>query len=74
MRDVNTFGQHDICTPICGDGFKLYPEACDDGNTANYDGCDSACNIETTHTCSNSTMNGTSTCIPICGDGFTFPL
>jgi len=38
-----------ICTAgscvaaACGDGFVTAPEACDDGNTANGDGCDADC-------------------------------
>jgi cysteine-rich repeat protein len=32
--------------PTCGDGFVDAPETCDDGNTANGDGCSSTCVIE----------------------------
>ncbi|NOS67653.1 MAG: DUF4215 domain-containing protein [Candidatus Peribacteraceae bacterium] len=35
----------DICSPICGDGLKVGPEECDDGNTKNGDGCSSDCRI-----------------------------
>lgn len=32
-----------VCHPICGDGIKIAPEKCDDGNTLNGDGCDQYC-------------------------------
>jgi cysteine-rich repeat protein len=32
-------------TPNCGDGYLDYPEACEDGNTTNGDGCSSTCQI-----------------------------
>lgn len=35
------------CFARCGDGLVLPPEECDDGNTQNGDGCDSACKVET---------------------------
>ena len=57
---VNNAGAEDceppdtaICTsdcktraPLCGDGFVTSPEACDDGNAANGDGCTSSCVVE----------------------------
>jgi cysteine-rich repeat protein len=33
-------------TPVCGNGDIEEGETCDDGNTTNGDGCDSACKIE----------------------------
>jgi cysteine-rich repeat protein len=33
-------------TPVCGDGVVDTGEECDNGNTSNLDGCDSACNYE----------------------------
>jgi len=36
---------------FCGDGTLTVPETCDDGNTANGDGCSSTCTIETTDHC-----------------------
>ncbi|MDH3845549.1 MAG: PQQ-dependent sugar dehydrogenase, partial [Myxococcales bacterium] len=45
-----------VRTPSCGDGFLTPPEECEDGNTANGDGCSSACTIEVP---------------PECGDGNT---
>jgi len=36
-----------VCTPThCGNGILEVGEDCDDGNTANLDGCDSACRFE----------------------------
>lgn len=36
---------------ICGDGYVLATEACDDGNNINGDGCDANCKVETGWTC-----------------------
>lgn len=36
------------CNPVCGDGYALYPEECDDGNTTGGDGCSSSCQLEST--------------------------
>jgi cysteine-rich repeat protein len=36
-----------VCTsPLCGNGKRDFGEECDDGNTKNLDGCDSACALE----------------------------
>jgi cysteine-rich repeat protein len=36
-----------VCTsPLCGNGTRDLGEDCDDGNTTNLDGCDSACAFE----------------------------
>lgn len=34
--------EESACVEICGDG-TLYDHECDDGNTADDDGCDSLC-------------------------------
>jgi cysteine-rich repeat protein len=34
---------------VCGDGVRAGAEQCDDGNTTNLDGCDSACKFEQCH-------------------------
>src|SRR6185436_342505 len=39
------------CTSRCGDGMKLAPEACDDGNTKDGDGCSHDCRNETGFAC-----------------------
>jgi len=38
--------------PVCGDGIINGNDICDDGNTANGDGCSNACVIESGWTCS----------------------
>ena len=45
----------------CGDGVKVAPEECDDGNEAPGDGCDEQCKVESGWSCSSG-------CAPICGD------
>ncbi|MCW5893339.1 MAG: CHRD domain-containing protein [bacterium] len=45
------FRNDPLCNPdctkiVCGDGKKEGTEECDDGNTANNDGCDSTCHLE----------------------------
>ena len=37
--------------PICGNGAVAMPEQCDDGNTANGDGCRSDCTVESGYEC-----------------------
>ncbi len=50
---------------VCGDGGLTSQEVCDDGNTADGDGCSADCKtIETGWTCR---MPGKA-CVPICGD------
>jgi len=73
--------------PVCGDGFQTAPEQCEDGNTANGDGCTSGCVPEF---CGDGIVNdagaedceppGTATCTsscaartPLCGDGYQTP-
>ncbi len=49
----------------CGDGAIESTEECDDGNTADGDGCDASCTVEAGYLC-----NGTpSMCALSCGDG-----
>ncbi|MEK9206924.1 MAG: myxococcus cysteine-rich repeat containing protein, partial [Patescibacteria group bacterium] len=45
----NATGQ---CISLCGNGIINTGEACDDGNTANLDGCSSSCQVEGGWTCS----------------------
>ncbi|CAI2364405.1 unnamed protein product [Moneuplotes crassus] len=74
-----------ICQPVCGDGFKVDPEECDDDNSDDFDGCSSLCAIESMHSCAGgsptqkdtcvqcidgtSPNNHKSNCIASCGDG-----
>ncbi|CAI2386932.1 unnamed protein product [Moneuplotes crassus] len=47
------------CTPVCGDGFRVTEEACDDNNTVSGDGCSADCSlIEDQHICvTNQTLS-----------------
>ena len=60
LKNLNT-------ASICGDGIVESPEACDDGNMANGDGCSNMCTVESGWSCSGTT----SICVPIavCGNG-----
>lgn len=60
--NVNQIG--DACD--CGDGMRVAGEACDDGNTANGDGCSNTCRIDNGFTCDGAMPD---VCTPICGDG-----
>lgn len=63
---------------ICGDGQRVYPEDCDDGNTDNGDCCSSTCTFETgscddDDACTTAdTCDGAGTCVggapPNCND------
>jgi uncharacterized repeat protein (TIGR03806 family) len=72
---------------VCGDGFRTVPEQCEDGNTADGDGCTENCVLEY---CGDGIVNdagaedceppGTATCtsecrarLVTCGDGFVTP-
>lgn len=49
------------CDEICGDGIK-YEQQCDDGNTANGDGCSSKCEEEPGWFCSGGSSSKPSIC------------
>jgi len=51
---------------VCGDGYKIAAEACDDGNLVDGDGCSSSCTIETGYECTGTPL---SVCTVLCGDG-----
>ena len=53
----------------CGDGVITPSEQCDDANTADGDGCSSACSIEPTWSC----MDEPSVCQPDCSNGIMNP-
>ncbi len=57
-----------VDSPVCGNGSKEGTEACDDGNTANSDGCSSVCAIESGYTCNTATPN-VCTQNAVCGNG-----
>jgi len=54
-----------MCSPICGDGFILSPEQCDDGNIYPGDGCSSLCTVELDFICTGQP----SICTSLCGNG-----
>ncbi|RJS26239.1 hypothetical protein DRW03_06955 [Corallococcus sp. H22C18031201] len=53
----------------CGDGVISLREECDDGNTANGDGCSNSCGIEPGYGCTGQP----STCAATCGNGALNP-
>ena len=65
IENVQTFLQGCVAVPpeVCGDGFLAAAEACDDGNTADGDGCSSACAVEPGWACVNDvSQDPVSTC------------
>ncbi|HEY2731056.1 MAG TPA: DUF4215 domain-containing protein [Polyangia bacterium] len=56
-----------VTMPKCGDGRLGFGEYCDDGNTANGDGCTSTCTLEPGWTC--ATPGQKCTLVAFCGDG-----
>ncbi|MFN0064581.1 MAG: lectin-like protein [Myxococcaceae bacterium] len=52
--------------PRCGNGVLASGEACDDGNSANGDGCSSTCVVEPNYVCTNVNVNTPSTCTQTC--------
>ena len=72
----------DVCREVCGDGFNIGINACDDGNTKSKilfpktiidgDGCSSSCAVESGWTCAGGTPTVEDNCTEICGDGRVF--
>ncbi|MCB9506749.1 MAG: hypothetical protein H6697_03660, partial [Myxococcales bacterium] len=65
------------CTPGCGNGFVEAGEACDDGNTADGDGCSATCELEGGGACGDGTVDAgedcdTSGASASCDDDCTF--
>jgi len=59
-----------VAAAVCGNGQIQAGESCDDFNTANGDGCDATCQVESGYACTGTP----SVCIPTgggCGDGVT---
>lgn len=48
MIQLYNSGAANLCTTtaVCGDNLKEYGEGCDDGNTADGDGCSATCTVE----------------------------
>ena len=59
------------CPPICGDGWTMIEEACDDNNTRTLDGCSEACDIEAGAVCwqLGNPRNSSSACCRTCPAG-----
>jgi len=58
----------DTCYEICGDGLDFGHYPCDDGNRANYDGCNNKCQIDDGWYCYGGSPTHASICDEICGD------
>jgi cysteine-rich repeat protein len=56
------------CSTICGDGYRVGAEVCDDGNLVNGDGCSSTWGIETNWECGIQSELSTDICT-FWGDG-----
>ncbi|MGB3717449.1 MAG: M4 family metallopeptidase, partial [Candidatus Promineifilaceae bacterium] len=62
VDEVEVYSCTDEELPICGDGILDLGESCDDGNSADGDGCSSICQVEDGWICSDPTLpdpNGT---------------
>mmetsp|Transcript_19784 Transcript_19784/g.14517 ORF Transcript_19784/g.14517 Transcript_19784/m.14517 type:complete len:301 (-) Transcript_19784:513-1415(-) len=57
-----------FCMEQCGDAENHGMHECDDGNTANGDGCTAYCQVERAHVCTGGTANSRDTCQETCGD------
>ena len=60
-----------LCQTVCGDGFRVGNESCDDNNTVNSDGCAANCTVEVGFFClDNTSMSSNqsvcSPCIAFC--------
>jgi cysteine-rich repeat protein len=61
--------EESMAPSACGDGVVSDAEACDDGNTANGDGCGSTCTVVSGFSCSDKNT-WPSTCVAVgCGNG-----
>ena len=55
VDDVEVYSCSDDSGPVCGDGVLDPTESCDDGNTANGDGCSDSCQVESGWVCADPT-------------------
>lgn len=58
-----------LCKTVCGDGYYISGESCDDGNLTNSDGCSSTCSVESGWYCAPHNGISKDTCSTKCGDG-----
>src|SRR5690606_38226425 len=67
----NGGGATAACTSACGDGFllpgelALNPDACDDGNNVDGDGCSATCEVEQGWECQISSVTPTTVNVPV---------
>merc|ERR1712153_119318 len=66
MGEGGDAATQDTCTPTCGDGVLKGAENCDDGNTADDDGCSAKCLVEESYFCAAA---GSACAACTCGDG-----
>lgn len=57
------------CETVCGDGIYISGELCEDGDTADGDGCSSTCTVESGWKCTHNGGYSIDTCSTVCGDG-----
>ncbi len=55
VDDIEVYSCSEELPPVCGDGILDLGESCDDGNTANGDGCSDVCQVENGWTCEDPT-------------------
>ena len=55
-------GPRGMCGEVCGDGFNMGINQCDDGNTVSGDGCDNKCNVETGFRCAGGGFTASDYC------------
>jgi cysteine-rich repeat protein len=60
-----------VCDGICGDGFRVGNETCDDGTDTDGDGCKVGCKTgaEPGWTCTGGTLTTKDDCVSTCNDG-----
>jgi len=56
------YGPPHTCAIVCGDSKKHSSEQCEDGNTNNYDGCSSTCQVEPNFKCFGGTTSSPDQC------------
>lgn len=57
------------CKSVCGDGYYISGEECEDGNLSSQDGCSLLCKVENYWTCTHSGTKAKDHCTTKCGDG-----